>query len=85
MHLYEHLDHTKCTQFYNLLLKLYESSPHCKRTFKTVIDGKKGKMVMADYKTRGVIKRYSRTQRFHMISNQLVGLITKFLVPNFSS
>ena len=40
---------------------------------------------MAGYKTRGVIKKFSRTKRFHRISDQLTSLITKILVSNFSS
>jgi hypothetical protein len=40
---------------------------------------------MVGYKTRGVIERFSRTQRFHRISDQLASFITKNLVPNYSS
>jgi hypothetical protein len=42
-------------------------------------------MVMAGYKTIGVIERYSKIKRFHKITDQLTNLITKKLVSNFSS
>lgn len=63
---------------------LYQFGP-CERKSKKIINGKKSKMVMCGYKSRGIIKRFSRSNEFHLLSDKLAILISKELIQIFPS
>ena len=85
IYLQQFLNANICGEIFNIAYTLYQNGPHCQRTSSKIINGKKGKMVMSGYKSRGIIERFIRSNEFHLLSDKLATLITQELIHIFPS
>ena len=76
IYLQQILNATKYDEIFNIAYTLYQNGPNCQRTSSKIIDSKKEKMVMCEYKSKGIIERFSQFNEFHLLSDKLATLIT---------